>query len=882
MRSVRPRTRSNVALALLCALIALACVASSARAEAWGEVKHFSLKAGTGLGEINERGRVKFAAGSDGSYYVLTETPSSGELVLQRFVEGTMQAKVVLKGEEEAQGGTEGANAMLAVDPSRNRVYVLLVYERRGQNKTEEKEEETSNKPVFPLDDEMPAAGALYAFEYDATTKELVKKKGLTRKELKGQGEAPKEALLDPRGIAVDPETGDLAISGNQDEESDAKVEADAQKQCRAAVQFVTVKPVESGSKKGQIEAASPAARYVDSAAGVLFGQTGCGEEDEEEAIDQAPASPVFAPDGTVLGYGEDESVGPGVEGIVWQLTPAGADTHAPGEVSMAPKELFVAESIPTFAPEVGEEASASVMSLVPESATDGTIYLRGGYTNRQPAPAVLHYSHPSGGEPAITEVGWTAGGSVNANAGPEPCDLHKAAEEPIMLGGLSGAKRGFLALTYYKEFINEHQTEVKHAEVVEFGEGGSTTGCPTVPVTTPTQSFLGEPTNTVPAGTPLEITSVLGTVEGTGQIITPAAGAKSVRWTVKGPSQEEHFESSYQYNGLHEEEPDYGILLKLKQTLTQPGAYEISDEVHTDDLADEVAHSGVDKLTVTGGKLTVKPKAPEPTEVRAHEQEATLKAIVEVPGEATVRIKKIVWSFGDGTKPQESGAQQPASPATLEVKHTFSRCGSAKVTICKVKATVEAETVGGNEKVTEQLVGEIKVRESKAEEASESPEGGGNPPPGETTNTQTTVAPSQTTPTQTTPQPKGGVQGYIASFAGSSLPVGATGTTSIKISCPSGGSCNGTLTLQTLNAVVAGKKAGKKKVLTLASGEFALTGGSRALTLRLNSQARALLSHSHGVLRAKLTVLSRGTGGQKNSVTTRVVTLRLTKKTKH
>jgi hypothetical protein len=896
MGSAVSRTRSNVALAIMLALIALACAASSASAESWGQVgKGFSLAAGKEAGQIDESGLVRFAAGSDGSYYVLTEVPRSGKLILQRFVEGKLQAKAELKGEEEvSDGAREGIDAILAVDPARNRVYVLLVYERREPTEHEE------NKEEFPLDDAMPAAGALYAFEYNSEKKELIKKPKLSRKELKGEGELPKEALLDPRGIAVDPVTGDLAISGNQDGESDEKVEHGAEKQCRAAVQFVTVKSVESGTKKGQIESVSPGARYVDSAGKLLFGQTGCGEEEEEEAIGQAPASPAYAPDGALLGYSEEEVSGP--EGVIWQLAPAGADTaHTSGEFTMAPKELFVAESLPAFEPETGDEQPASVMSLVPESATDGTIYLSGDYINNQPAPAVLHY-HSSGGEPSIAAVGWTAGGSVESGTQrPGPCDLHKGpTSKPIMLGGLSGPKRGYLALTFYKEY--EHEVEVKRAEVVEFGEGGKTEGCPTVPVTTPTQKLNGEPVHEVPAGTPVQITSVLGTVEGTGETIHAAAGATSVRWTVKftspkGSTEVKHYpetgEEHYEYDGLHEVEPSYGVKLKLDQTFTQVGDYEITDEVHTDDLAhEEVTRPAVtDKLIVTPGKLKVRPETPTPATVRAHEEAAELKVEAKVEGQEKLDVKKVVWEYpSEGTKEEAKPNEELPNPAQLSVTHTFSRCSAAKSAKCKIKVTVEAETAEGKTEVAlaqdeitvEEGRTEQKEREEKEQREAKEHEGGGG---GSGGGGGGSGSGSGGGSGSSSGGGSGGVAGYIASFTGSSLRVNAGGATAVKITCPSGGSCSGRLTLQTLNAVAARNRHSRhsrKKILTLASGAFSLSGGSRSVTLHLNSTAKALLRRSHGVLRAKLTILSRGAAGQKNDVTTHILTLRLlVKKTK-
>jgi hypothetical protein len=882
MRTVASRTRANLLFAFLLALIALACAASSAHAEPWGEVTHFSLAAGTAPGQVDERGLVKFAAGSDGVYYLLTETPNSGELVLQRFKGAEMQAKTTLEGEKEiGSGGFEGWNAALAVDRSRNRVYVLLVYLRRPQTEHEEEH----NPEEYPLDDEMIAAGALYAFEYSSTKKELIKKAKLTRADMKSQGENPKEALLDPRGMAVDPKTGDLAISGNQDEESDANVvEHGTEKQCRAAVQFVTVHS--TGEK---IEGLSLGARYVDKAGAVLFGETGCGEEEGDEGIDQAPASPVFTPNGTVLGYGEDEEVGPGVEGIIWQLTPAGADEHAAGEVAMAPKELFVAESISTFEAKVGEDAEepASVMSLVPEGATEGTIYLQGAYyANHQPAPAVLRYSD-SGGEPVVTEVGWTAGGSVEPETkAPGPCNLHKTRlGRPIMLGGLlNGSKRGLLALTFYKE--SQGEVEVPRAEVVEFGEGGDTTGCPPASVTTPMQTYFGEPANTVPAGTPLEISSALGEIEGDGTI-KAAASAKSVTWVVKyksagGGSSEVVAEEEvpYDFNGLHEEGFGYGVLLKFPYTPTKVGTYEITADVETDNLALKPVKSAVDTLTVTPGILTVRPATPEPTEVRANEQEATVRAAVELPGEETLHIRKVVWEFGDGTK-EAFGPNVLTAPATVSVKHKFNRCALLK---CKIKVTVEVETTEGSQSGFGTV--EIKVTESKAEEAAKklAEEEAAAKKLAEEEAAAKKLAEEEAAAKKRAEEEangKGGVGGYIATFTGSSLPVSAGGTLSVRITCPSGGSCTGKLTLQTVKAVVASHRHGhaKKKILTLASRGFSLSGGTKALVLHLNSPAKALLRHSHGVLRAKLTILSRGTNGQKDEESTHTVTLRLASK---
>jgi hypothetical protein len=930
MRSVASRTHLPVALVSVLALVALGCVVSSAGAaepKPWGEFEAFKpLRLTEEARKLTKSLRApKFAAAPNGTYYVLRQGEFIGKFILQRFRENELQAETpefepprVSKAEEEEEAA-EGANAALAVSPDGERVYVLSVYNRRGSTTGEE------GNGQFPLDSEMPAAGSLYAFEYNgkelvsAKTEEVKKKqvpapaldreamhseaeeKHATKSEPNPPGLEPAERpLLDPRGMAVDPATGDLVISGNEDEAPMERVQkGEEEKQCRAALQFVSVKTGGSGMEL------SLGARYVDKQAKVLFGkplthesESGCGEAEEEgRGVEQAPAAPVFAPDGSVLGYSEDDLEELGLappleyEGVIWQLTPSLSQTQeqAPGVLEMSPNELFVAEAVEPFAAYTGGEQPASVMSLVPESSTDGTIYLSGLYDfnfEHEPAPAVLHYSHPSVGEPSITEVGWIGGAKENEHLGTAPCNLHAYPESdgPTMLGGLSGG--GLLALAFYEEEGADHQKEEAkfYAEVLRFGEGGSTAGCPQAPVTTPTQSYRGEITHKVAVGAELTITSGFELKE-----FEPAAAARSVTWVVKlDGASEPSYETTYTY------EKELPSQLTFQHTFVKAGTYEITDVVHTDDLADEIAEPAeADKLTVTSSKLIVKPGTPEPPEVRAHEQEATLKAVAEVPGEPKLHIEKIVWSFGDGTK-MESGAQELASPATLEAKHAFNRCGSLKVTTCKVQVTVYAHS----EVAENQPAGEIKVEESTKEEEEEEGgsgsggggggSGGGGSGSGGGGSGNTGGGGGSGGGTQTS-QAKGAVQAYIASFSGSSLSVSSGGAVAVTIACPSGGACGGTLTLQTLNAVAAtaashrahgkaSKKKAKKKILTLASGSFSLTGGSRSVILHLSAAAKALLHRSHGVLHAKLTILSRGVGGQQNNTTTHVVTLRLAK----
>ena len=115
-------------------------------------------------------------------------------------------------------------------------------------------------------------------------------------------------------------------------------------------------------------------------------------------------------------------------------------------------------------------------------------------------------------------------------------------------------------------------------------------------------------------------------------------------------------------------------------------------------------------------------------------------------------------------------------------------------------------------------------------------------------------------TPTATATAAAGttGVQGSQAAkvtpeakLASTALAVSPTGGVVVKVTCPAGATnCAGTVTLRTLSAVSA--QAGKKAVLTLASGAFTVGGGSsKSLTLHLSAKARKLLARSH-VLRGE------------------------------
>src|SRR6202453_989703 len=111
--------------------------------------------------------------------------------------------------------------------------------------------------------------------------------------------------------------------------------------------------------------------------------------------------------------------------------------------------------------------------------------------------------------------------------------------------------------------------------------------------------------------------------------------------------------------------------------------------------------------------------------------------------------------------------------------------------------------------------------------------------------------------------------------LVGTSLQVGPFGAVTVKISCPSNESeCSGSVTLRTLNAVIASAKHGarqKPSVLTLSAGSFTVAGGQvRAVTLHLSKSARVLLARTR-TLRARATLGAHDLQGASHTTRTTV-----------
>ncbi len=701
---------------MLCAL------AAAAHAE-WGELGHFPIPVGKGEKQVNfgqSAPILAFATDSVDSSYYIGDEPNPGEFRIQRFVEGKAETSISFIPPESKKVqdgiGETGVGLQLAVDSKTNRVYALVVYKRRNASQAEEtketkeaeqyekevEEEKEGKKPsgsrliqapheYFPLDSEEHAAGELFGFELVGGTGKLISAKEngegkpapiISESAFADQGEEPKEALLNPRGMAVDPKSGDPVILGVEDEEKNELVEKGAQKQCRAAAQFITI-----DVKTEKLDGGKLGHRYVDKADALRPGETGCEPEEETEV----PLSPVVTPGGNLLTYSGAQS-----EGQVWEVPTPGSEDVGEEEVATTPTMIYDEHQFGTALNlEPPEEGAGPAMSFASENATEGRIYLSVEGLAHEPIPLALHYTESPDKSSEVTNIGWTAGGAG------EMCGIPSPDNVTAVMGA---GKESVLVLDAYLEEGGSHGPRV---ETFAFGPGGSTSGCPKATLTAPHMVFgLAQDATEAPTNQPVSFDSEL-----------KGADAKSVKWELKykDPATDEEGQETVEQttaqlrNGLGEYE-----FLPLKYEFKHAGEYEISEIVQGDDLADE-AVKAAEVLHAEATATTPILKPAPPKAVRVNEEEATLSVTVEDPNAAekpTMHLKKIKWEFGDGTSQEVTPPAGLADGSELQIKHTFSsRCKAGK---CKVTLTVEDTVAEGTPAKT---TFEIAVNESVAEE---------------------------------------------------------------------------------------------------------------------------------------------------------------------
>lgn len=883
-------------MTLATSLLVLALVPAAAHAAggAWGEFVSgsFSLPEGSEPGQIHDF-ESRFAAAPDGEYFIVEHQKGTGgeppDFRLQHFagkeVKGTVSfsrkqevKETGVKGEPTVEVESSGPD-LLAIDPARHRVYVLETFLRREADKEE------VEKNHFPLDDSQPAAGALYGFEYTATEVKAINggKALLDAEQLAFQGEKAGEALLNPRGMAVDPRSGDVAIVSSEDIQENKVVEkGKGEKECRPVAQYFV--PEASGGKLGH--------RFADTAGVMLKKEPEEEEEEEPEAEGcgakeggtgqvhnpylQTPLSPVITAQGRLLAYSDLIAVHE--EGQIWEIpgpaggAPSTTEIESPGTTTVTPDKLYDEEkySAEEFA-QAGEAVGLSEMSLVGQGSGEGTLYVNAIYrhfSGSSGAPILLHLSEPAKPtEPAkLTEVGLTAGAEVVTGEVAPACGILDQETSLAQIAGLEGNK--YIAFSQYQT-KNGHSVEVK-----EFGEGGDTTGCPTEPALTPAVSSAeGAGVRLVPVGEQVTLEDAIATLE----LGTPkyAGLARSVEWVIKyrladGDEGEEKIPVAYP----EPESPE----VELKHTFKAVGRYEVSTVITTNDLGNPIAQaSAADVIEVVASPLTSSMNKPEPDEIPADEGAVKLSVKVEPPPGKKVLITNVKWSFGDGSAPEEQHPERTIeAQTTFEANHEFSRCASGS---CRVEVVIEGHEADGASYSGEARASVTVIESAKEKAAREAAEKAQKEAAEQKQHEEEARQAEQKKHEEEAQQQaeqkkheeearqqaeqkkheeeqhaKGAIHAYMASVAHGPFSVSA-GVVSIRVSCPSGGSCSGTITLQ----ITRFNKHRKKILETIASGSFSLTGGStKALTLHLSATVQAQLKHSRQ-LSARLTETSSG-----------------------
>jgi hypothetical protein len=872
-------------VAALAALLALqGAVSTSAHAE-YGELAHFRFSAGEGSGEVLATGGLAFAVDPNEGAFYLADEPKRGTFRIQRFnAKGQVEPGAAISfappGAKKGLGG-EGVlgngGVEIAIDPKRQRVYLLLLYERREINEKEEKEEEKEEKEEekgekpkgskhehFPLDAEERAAGQLYAFEFTGGKLVATKEKegaptplvneGATG--FKSQGEQPKEALLNPRGLAVDPVTGNVVIAGDQDQQQNSKVEKEeGEKECRAALQWVEIE-----EKTAKVSGGKPALRYVDKKSVLEPEETTC-EPEEYEAI---PYAPVVTATGRVLAEVHENQV--------WEI-PA-SDEAGEGERETKPSLAFTLNEQQELLEFGAEEATGPTMSLVPEGAGEGRLYLAAAVRRKQIAetaqPAVLevHFTDPGEGKPLQTKViGWTAGAASEAGKH-EGCAIPSPTSgRTALLGGFKeavvGGKEGVIALDAF-----QHEGK-ETVEAFEYGPAGSGAQCPHTSATSPSVKVSSAAVSTLPPAQAASLSSEI-----------TSGDITRVEWQFENVTTHEKEAPliggfSFAPNAKHE----LVGTTSGEHAFAHEGKYKITELLQSDNLATPTVEAT--------REILVQPPPVEielsgPVSVAANEQAARFEASVKDSNEPGTPHLTYVWKFGDGGEAKH----EKVASATGAEEHVYSAPGSYTVTLEVTDGlggrgvTTTSITVHGDraeEEAAAREADEARKHREEAEAAAHKAEAEAAARKGEEEAAAKRKAEEAG---------KGGVQGNVtvhnpaATLAGTSISVSPSGALTVKVNCPSGvSSCIGTITLRTVGAVSAsaGKKT-KKAVLTLGTASFTVTGGqTKAVALHLSSKAKALLARSH-TLRAQATLIAHDTSGTTRTVKT-AVSLRLVKK---
>jgi hypothetical protein len=880
--------RLSAVLAL--ALLAAAGTAAAAQAE-YGEIQRFG-SAGTGEGqfETQEAGGFGVNPKNNDIYVVDLVNAENNTFRIQRFDPnskgeyGKPVASITFKPKDESLKTTEEDDQIsnVAVDPEKNRIYVLAAEER----------------PVGLIDSGKDAASQLFAFNIE---NEALTSLGViaSTKVLKPLAEGEGEALLEPDGIAVDPTNHDVIILGEEERgHIEPVIALERLTEAGKLAEARWSDPTSSEESRGFLEdeASSPTV--------TKSGEVLVDSENEGGEIDKIPSSFSSEAKATLV-YAANPEVEEQPAAIREELTDFW------GTADMEPR-------------------GGGVLSL----GEDGTLYARADITEQNPgahggkltgpeAPGVLEFSTSKG----LAVEGWTGGQSIKGVGPSGPCKISVNVDSQVAAGTAhhvfafdenpespsiiefgpegKGCAKGSVApptasTTFSGGAIPENEP-IPIADKVtlssklvesnalsvewEFGDGTSKTISTDEHQTTSVEHTfvrggkleVTEKIHTDDLAEPLLVTHSKITIKGNEPVVIAGATSNITTTSAKlnatvNPEGSEVTKCTFEYGTT----TSYGTKEPCTPSTLAAGATAAPVSASISGLAQETTYDvrivATNAGSETGEAKTTFKTAGKPVVVASAttaltQTSATLNATVNPEGS---EVTKCTFEYGTSLPSGKTASCAP-SPGTGKAAVAV----SAAIAGLSANTTYDVKITATNTSGTGEATTTFKTAAESGGGGGSNTGGGGNtgggssppPPPGGGVLPSITVSPTVT-------------------LSGGSASVTSAGALTLKLQCKTGAtSCTGTIMLKTAKAVTAsvGHSAKKKKpaILTLATGSFTMTGGQlKSLTLHLSSTARSLLAHMH-VLGAIATIVARNAAAEK-ATTKASVSLRLKVAKKH
>jgi hypothetical protein len=586
--------------ALAVSLLLIGAFAAAAQADPYGEIQRF------GAGEIKLPVKDLGVDPETGSVYV-AEQETQKRFVIRDFAlvagkyKDVAKAAFTAKDPYAAVGSDEVEG--IAIDTKLKRLYILAL-ERRAQEEP---------------DEEVAAAGALYAFDTEPNgTKELEPAPGTTPEGVLVGEEALKPfslesgvSLIEPSGIAVDPENDDVAILATVDRGKLNKPEIEEEPPVFEKETTVVVQSITSSGVLGP--------RYIDSREEEVGGKK---EEVSYFHECGCATSPAFSPGGNLYVLGEQSEI---------TAIPLPASSKVPPEtVSITPttevRFALGCELECQFGSKLEPGLKEKLVELPEESlgvggnlsiSPEGSIWAR--------ARVVQSEGSKYGGALEFTsefaEQGWTGGQSLGTEGG--ACTIDDLTEEKPAIAAGTGGTVFVLARAVEKR----SPTYEVVPEVIEFGPNGS--GCPHATATLGAKlgSSLVQEGESVPIVDSVTLVSTLTQTNSLG-----------VEWEF-GDGTKETISAREQQ------------AIEIHHTFTKLGPVTIKEKIHTDDLATPTIEKEF-KINIVGPpKVVTEEGVVEGTSV-------TLKGTVNPNGQEVTECK-----FEYGTA-DTYGSSAPCTPA--------------------------------------------------------------------------------------------------------------------------------------------------------------------------------------------------------------------------